>query len=84
MDLQELDQELKRLGIPNDHYYLHGIYGSSNDDDKLALIKKAGKYSIEYECYFKERGEKHSIRIFNSENEACLYIRKLFTENPNG
>ncbi len=49
--------------------------------DKIALIIRKKQYGIEYETYYKERDEKHSIRIFNTENEACEYIyKKLIDE----
>lgn len=81
MTIQELHIKLKALGIPEDRYYLHGLYGSSNDDDKFSLIIRKGIYSVEYEVYFKERGEKHSTRIFTSEEEACQYLYKRLKEN---
>jgi hypothetical protein len=81
MTIQELHIELKTLGIPEDRYYLHGVYGSTNDDDKLSLIIRKGVYSVEYEVYFKERGEKHSTRVFKNEEEACQYMYKRFKEN---
>ena len=64
MTLQELYIKLKKLGVSEHRYYLHGLYGSTNDDDKPALTIKKGVYTVEYETYYKERGEKHSIRIF--------------------
>lgn len=76
MTIAELHRKLQELGISQDRYYLHGLYGSTNDDDKLALTIKKGKYAVEYEVYYKERGEKHSTRIFISEDEACQYIYK--------
>lgn len=81
MILQELYNNLIELGISEDRYYLHGLYGSTNDEDKLALNIKRGVYSMEYETYYKERGEKHSVRIFSTENEACQYIYKRLKEN---
>ena len=33
-----------------------------------------GKYSAEYEVYYKERGNKNSSRIFKTEAEACDYF----------
>ncbi len=81
MSLEELHIKLKELGIPEDKYYLHGLYGFTNDEDKLALTIKKGMYSVEYETYYKERGEKHSSRIFTTENEACQYIYKRLKEN---
>lgn len=81
MVLKELYIKLKELGISEDKFYLHGLYGSTNDDEKLSLIIKKGKYSLEYETYYKERGEKHSVRIFKTENEACQYIFMRLNEN---
>lgn len=81
MTLNELYIKLKELGIPEDRYYLHGLYGSTNDDNKLALTVKKGEYTTEYEVYYKERGEKHSVRLFTTEDEACQYIYKQLKEN---
>lgn len=81
MTIQELYIKLKELGVPEDRYYLHGLYGPTNDDDKLSLTIRKGSYSVEYEVYFKERGEKHSTRIFTNENEACQYLYKRLKEN---
>jgi hypothetical protein len=81
MTLQELHIQLKELGIPEDRYYLHGLYGSSGDDNKFSLVIRKGFYSLEYEVYFKERGEKHSSRIFTDEDEACHYFYKRLKEN---
>jgi len=81
MTIQELSIKLKELGVPEDRYYLHGLYGSTSDDDKLSLTIRKGTYSIEYEVYFKERGEKHSTRIFTNEDEACHYLYKRLKEN---
>lgn len=76
MNLKQLSNKLTELGVSPDSYYLHGLYGSINDEDKIALCIKRGKYTIEYEVYYRERGEKHSSRIFFDENEACEWIYK--------
>lgn len=81
MTLKELYIKLKKSGISEDHYYLHGLYGSTNDDNKLALTIKKRKYSTEYEVYYKERGEKYSERIFKTEDDACQYIFKELMED---
>lgn len=81
MTLQELHFQLKELGISEDRYYLHGLYGSSSDDNKFSLVKRKGYYSLEYEVYFKDRGEKQSSRIFTNEDEACQYLYKRLKEN---
>jgi hypothetical protein len=66
MTLQELHIKLKELEVPEDRYYMHGLYGSTNDDDKLALTIRKDVYTVEYETYYKERGEKHSVKIFTT------------------
>jgi hypothetical protein len=79
MTIEQLYNSLTELKIPPDNYYLHGIYGSTDDNDKLALTIKRGKYAIEYEVYFKERGEVNSTWTFISEDEACDYLfKKIF------
>lgn len=74
MTVSELHVALKEKGISEDRYFLHGLYGSTDDNDKISLTIRRGKYHIEYETYFKERGEKHSSRVFFTESEACEYI----------
>jgi len=81
MTISELHNRLNESGINHDQYFLHGLFGSKDDNDKIALTIKKVQYGIEYETYYKERGEKHSIRIFNTENEACEYVyKKLIDE----
>ncbi|GGC35902.1 hypothetical protein GCM10011386_30030 [Parapedobacter defluvii] len=74
MTLADLHTRLEEKGIPADRYYLHGLYGSTDDNDKIALTIYAGRYTVQYETYFREHGEKHSVRIFATENEACEYV----------
>ena len=81
MNIRELYIKLKELNISEDRYYLHGLYGSTSDDDKLSLQIKQSKSFLEYEVYFKERGEKHSVRIFKTECEACQYLYKKLKQN---
>lgn len=81
MTIKELHNKLTELKIAVDQYYLHGLYGSTDDNDKVAMTIKRGKYTIEYEVYFREKGEKHSIRNFTDEHEACNYILKKLTSN---
>ena len=82
MTIEELYNKLVELQIPEDRYYLHGLYGSSDDNDKIALTIRKGKHTIEYETYFKERGEKHSIRIFTNEDEVSNWLfKKLVDEH---
>lgn len=76
MTVKELYKKLVELEIPENTYYLHGIYGSTNDMNKIALSINRGKYFIEYEVYYKERTEKNPIKIFTNETDACEYILK--------
>ena len=80
MTIEELSKKLTKRGISSDSYYLHGLYGSLDDSEKIALSMKKGKYTLEYEVYYKERGEKHSSRIFIDEQEACEYIYAKLTD----
>lgn len=81
MTIEELHCKLVELQIPEDSYYLHGLYGSPDDNDKIALTIRKGKYTIEYETYFKERGEKQAIKTFTNEDEVANWLlKKLVTE----
>lgn len=80
MTIKELHNKLTELKIPTNQYYLHGLYGSTDDNDKVSLTMKQGKYTIEYEVYYREKGEKYSIQNFTEENEACNYILKELTK----
>jgi hypothetical protein len=81
MTVKELHIKLQDLKIPPERYFLHGLYGSSDDDGKLSMIIKRGKYTLEYEVYVRERGEKHSIIVFTDETKACEYFLKRITES---
>ncbi|MDF2437061.1 MAG: hypothetical protein K0Q95_1437 [Bacteroidota bacterium] len=81
MTIEQLHNKLTELKIPADQYYLHGLYGSTDDNEKVSLTMKRGKYTIEYEVYFRERGEKHSIQNFTDESEACNYMLKKLIGN---
>jgi hypothetical protein len=75
--ISELHNQLQLLNIPEDWYYLHGLYGSTDDNDKIALVIKQDNYEV----YFKERGQKTSERYFDKESEACEYmLKQLKTE----
>ncbi|UWX55740.1 hypothetical protein NYZ99_04760 [Maribacter litopenaei] len=80
MTISELHNKLKDSGIPEDQYYLHGLFGSKNDNDKIALTIRNEPSGIKYETYYKERGEKHSVRIFQTENKACEFIYKKLND----
>ncbi len=76
MNIAELHNKLITNGIPAERYYLQGAYGSSDDNEKYSMVIRRGKYYIEYETYYKERGEKSSIFTFTNEDEACNYFYK--------
>lgn len=81
MTIKELHKRLLEDGVSEDQYFLHGLFGSADDNDKIGLTIKKSQYGIEFETYYKERGEKHSIRTFATEKEACEYIyKKLIDE----
>ncbi|GEM_PF-529182 len=80
MTVEELNNELKSLGVSDNRYYLNGLYGSTNDDNKIALTIKKGKYLIEYEVYYRERGERYSSQTFATEKEACEYLLNSIQE----
>jgi hypothetical protein len=81
MTISELHKKLKEKGIPDSRYFLHGLYVSTDDNDKISLNIKKGSYNIVYEVYFKEKGEKHSSVIFNSEDKACEYLYKKLIDS---
>lgn len=72
--LKLLHEKLRSKGVPEESYHLLGIFGSTSDDQKISLNIKKGKYTISFETYYKERGEKHSIREFSNLDEACNHI----------
>jgi len=81
MTINELHNNLNKKGISEDQYFLHGLFGSTDDNDKIALTIRKGKDGVEYVTYYRERGEKHSLRTFTIESEACEYIyKKLIDE----
>lgn len=81
MTIKDLHKKLIDLKVPSDDYYLHGLYGSDSDDNKLGLTTKIGKYTIEYEVYYRERGEKHTVRLFTNESEACEHFLDRILES---
>ena len=83
MTLQELHEKLQEKGINENDYYLHGLYGSISDEDKMGMIMKVGKYRLEYHVYFKERGQVSGKKVFFEEDEACQYFyrRQMITKD---
>jgi hypothetical protein len=81
MTIEELNSKLKEIGVSEDRYFLHGLFGSTDDNNKIALTIKKGQYKYEHEVYYKERGVKHSSRTFITETEACEYVLYKFKKN---
>ena len=71
-----LHEKLKSHGVSEASYHLLGLFGSSSDDEKLSLNIKRGKYTIVFETYYRERGQKRSVIEFNDIDEICEYIFK--------
>ena len=82
MTLTELHQKLKDQGIGEEKYYLQGLFGSTNDDEKMSMTIKMGKYTAEYEVYYKERNEKHTKGTFTSETDACEFMFNELRSEP--
>jgi hypothetical protein len=80
MTIKQLHEKLQELNISPERYFLHGLYGSTDDNDKLSMTIRRGKYTFEYEVYSRERGEKHSIIVFTDEDKACDYFMKKILE----
>jgi len=74
MTLEELHNKLTDTGITADKYYLHGLFGSTDDNEKLGLRIFKDNNRIKYQVYFKERGEVSSTSDFDTEEEACKYM----------
>ena len=74
MNLSELHSKLQSAGVPPEKYYMHELYGSTDDNDKLALTIRMGKYTAEYEVYFREKGQKGLEKIFSDETKACDFF----------
>jgi hypothetical protein len=79
MTLSDLHLALQSKGIDENSYYLHGLFGSTDDSDKLAMTIIVAKYSLIFKIYYKERGEQHSVYEFNDETEACRFFYKKKT-----
>ena len=81
MNIEQLYDRLIEAGIPEYRFYLHGLFGSTDDNERLALsIYRRGEETY-YEVYFKERGTSSTLNVFLNESEACNFIfEKLIYE----
>lgn len=67
MNIQELQKEIEKLGIPS-HYY--SINGSISAD--IYVLNKVYNYWEFF--YIDERGGQNNYRRFDNENDACIYM----------
>ena len=70
MNIEELETQLKRMGIPSDEYNLHG----KAYDGRMILRKEP----LGWVVFFIERGEESDIAWFQSESEACMHFLAIF------
>lgn len=73
MNRQELELKLKDLGINPSQYSLYGELAI----DAIILYKNYKDWEV---FYIDERGGRNDEKIFKNEEEACLYIYRLFKE----
>jgi hypothetical protein len=81
MNIEQLYNRLIKAGIPENRFYLHGLFGSTDDNERLALTVYRRGEKTYYEIYFKERGISSTVNVFSNESEACIFIyEKLIYE----
>ena len=67
MNIALLIKKLDEIGVPKRYYSINGNLLS----DTYILNKIYGQW--EY-FYFDEKGNKNGYKVFNNENDACLYM----------
>jgi hypothetical protein len=77
--IKSLHEKLLAHHVTEESYYLLGLFGSNNDDLKLSLNIKRGKYTIIFEIYAKDRDEKHILFETADIDEACEYFFRKAT-----
>jgi hypothetical protein len=50
------------------------LFGSTDDNERLALTVYRRGEKTYYEIYFKERGISSTVNVFSNESEACIFI----------
>jgi hypothetical protein len=65
MNIQQLQNELDRLGVSRRLYSLRGW-----SDEKLCLENRQGQWHV----YFVERGQERPMKVFESEEQACEFM----------
>jgi len=74
MDKMELKNKLNLLGVSSHEYSLDGELVADN----IILYNSYHKWEV---FYLDERGGRNDEKVFDSENEACEHIYKLFKES---
>jgi hypothetical protein len=69
VNIEELEIELNKLGVPKNYYSINGHLRANT----YMLNKVYSKW--EYFC-FDEKGNKLGYRTFEDENDACQYLLK--------
>ena len=81
MNIEQLYKRLTEAGVPEYKFYLHGLFGSTDDNERLALTIYRRDKETFYEVYFKERGTSSTLNVCSNESEACKFIyEKLIYE----
>ena len=66
MNLLELNEKLKELGVPDNTYCLN----THLQQERYCISNENGKW----ETYFSERGKKNDLRVFLDESDACSHF----------
>ena len=73
MNREELASILEEKKISRRVYSLQGGLA----DDTTCLSMQDGQWCV----YYTVRGKRYDVRIFESENDACLYLLSLLRED---
>jgi hypothetical protein len=75
MNKNELRLALINAGV---NPRLYSLDGAEKDECLILEQEPLGKWTV----YYSERGDKSSVRHFDSENEACEYILAVLLRDP--
>lgn len=81
MELIDLYNELKFHGIDDEKFYIMGLYGSKDDNEKISLLIKKDNNRIIYEIYYKEKEEKNILKTFDTKKDAFRYFKDILLSN---
>ncbi len=70
MNTQELQKEIKKLGIPSHYYSMN-----NNISADTYILNKVYNYWEFF--YVDERGGRNDYRKFDNENDACMYLLEV-------